>query len=148
MSRRPVFRSEDQLWEYIRPGLLGRQWRRLESRTSPGLLDAVGLWHNSTVWLELKIGKPSLDKLESSQWDFLIDCERACIPAYCCFGWRGQPRFYAYTRFDSEILPGFYRPGRPVVIRRRIVRPSAAALNDNAERYQAASAIASPSLRR
>jgi hypothetical protein len=104
-----ILRTEAALWEHIRPSLLGRHWRRLENTAAHGEADAYGLFAGQTHWLELKIGKPGWNALRSSQQDFIIECARATVPAWCCFAWKGRVLFFRYYDFEAAVTPPFYR---------------------------------------
>src|SRR5262245_47034499 len=106
-----ILRTETALWDFIRPKLLGRNWRRLENTAGHGEADAFGFFSGETHWLELKIGKPNLRKLRGNQYNFVIECIRAQIPVWLCFAHRGKPCWYAGLDLDHMVRPPFYGDG-------------------------------------
>ena len=107
---KPSFKDEKALWEYIRPRLRGRMWSRVETICPDGMFDAHGFFGQSQIWLELKVGKPSIKALRPSQLEFLIELVRHDQPAWTCFGYRGEVLFFAGLDFDAAVVPPFYRP--------------------------------------
>lgn len=96
--------TEDDLWEAIRGRLRG-EWSRLEAITPDGLPDSFGLWRGRTWWLELKVGKPSLEALRPSQRRFIYSAQARDVPVWCCFGWRHRPVFFLRTDFTRQVAP-------------------------------------------
>lgn len=107
---KPSFKDEKALWEYIRPRLRGRMWSRVETICPDGMFDAHAFFGQSQIWLELKVGKPSIKALRPSQLEFLIELVRHGQPAWTCFGYRGDVLFFAGLDFDTAVVPPFYRP--------------------------------------
>jgi len=107
---RRLFKDEKALWEYIRPRLRGRMWSRVETICPDGMFDAHAFFGQSQIWLELKVGKPSIKALRPSQLEFLIELVRHDQPAWTCFGYRGDVLFFAGLDFDAAVVPPFYRP--------------------------------------
>ena len=106
---RPSFKDEKALWEYIRPRLRGR-WSRVEAVTPEGMFDSWGLFGRGQIWMELKVGKPTINALRPSQHSFLIELVRHDQPAWTCFGYRGEVLFFEGLDFDTAVVPPFYRP--------------------------------------
>ena len=112
MPRPGDLRTEAALWKHIAPHLLGRRKTRLESRSkTSGPGDAFIFFNGETVWIELKIGKPSARRLRPSQSDFIDDAEKSGVPVWCCFAHSGGVKWFFYKN-DSAITmtPPFYRP--------------------------------------
>ena len=107
---KPSFKDEKALWEYIRPRLRGRMWSRVETICPDGMFDAHAFFGQSQIWLELKVGKPSIKALRPSQLEFLYELVRHDQPAWTCFGYRGDVLFFAGLDFDAAVVPPFYRP--------------------------------------
>lgn len=107
---KPSFKDEKALWEYIRPRLRGRMWSRVETICPDGMFDAHAFFGQSQIWLELKVGKPSIKALRPSQLEFLYELVRHDQPAWTCFGYRGDVLFFAGLDFDTAVVPPFYRP--------------------------------------
>ena len=115
---------EQRLWDRISPSLIGRRWTRLESRgTTSGVGDAFGFFRKETHWIELKVGRPSMTALRSSQHDFIIDCVASNIPVWCCFEHNGRLFWYQGLPVGDPITPPFYRPD---LSHRRVFATSAA----------------------
>lgn len=103
------FKDEKALWNYIRPRLRGK-WSRVETVTPEGMLDSWGLYKSSQIWMELKVGKPSISALRPSQHAFLIELLRHRQSAWTCFGYKGEVLFFAGVNFSDAKVPPFYRP--------------------------------------
>jgi len=103
------FRDEKALWDFIRPRLRGK-WSRVETVTPEGMFDSWGLYQQSQFWMELKIGKPTINALRPSQHDFLIELIRHGQPAWTCFGYKGEPLFFEGLNFEIAKVPPFYQP--------------------------------------
>ena len=98
--------EKDDLWDLIRPTLKGK-WSRLEAVTPAGVPDVFGLWNNTTWWLEMKIGRPSINALRSSQIDFACDCLRHGVPFWTVFGHQGQALYFRGITFTDQETPPF-----------------------------------------
>lgn len=103
------WRDEDHLWEWMLPNLLG-SWRKLEAITPDGLPDSFGLYHRSTIWLEHKIGRPSIDAIRPKQKEFGLDCMKRSVPYFVAFGYQGVIRFYDDFSFSRPVAPRWWRP--------------------------------------
>jgi hypothetical protein len=101
--------SETKLFEWLRPRLRG-EWDRCELIFPAGIADAIGIYDGATHWLELKIGKPSIDKMEPEQISFATKCHRHGAPYWVCFGYRGEALFFRYLFFHHHEQPVFLRP--------------------------------------
>lgn len=102
------FKDEKALWKYISPRLRGK-WSRVEVVTPEGMFDSWGVWRGTQIWMELKVGRPTIAALRPSQHDFLLDLLDHGQPAWTCFGYRGQPLFFKGLDFDTAVTPPFYR---------------------------------------
>lgn len=104
-------KSEKHLWKHLRPRLKGRGWRRLEAIDPPGMPDVVGFYGGQTVWIELKVGKPSVKKLEPGQYDFICDCLAEGVPVWVVFAHNGVLKWYPGLPFgEATRVPAFYSP--------------------------------------
>ena len=105
--------TEDELWAYIRPWLVGK-WERVEVVYPVGFPDAFGFFQGQTHFIELKIGKPSLAKLRPKQHEFAADATARGVPVWLCFGYRGSPHYYDGLQTLRESIPPFVRaPSQP-----------------------------------
>jgi hypothetical protein len=104
------FRSERLLWEnHLSSRLLGRWWR-VETVTPPGFLDVFGFYRGETHIIELKIGKPGIDKLESGQHDLIIEALRHGGPCWCLFNHNDSLKWFRGLPIgDPCNPPPFYR---------------------------------------
>ena len=91
----PSWRDEKHLWDYLRLRLRGT-WMRLEAAVPEGLPDTLGLWDRETHWLELKVGKPSVDALRVPQRAFAMSCAAHDVSWHVCFGHRSNAWFYTW----------------------------------------------------
>jgi len=105
------FKSERLLWEnHLSTHLLGRWWR-VETETPRGFLDLFGFFKSETHIIELKIGKPGMDKLESGQHDMIIEALRQGGPVWVLFCHRGVLKWFRGLPIgDPCVPPPFYRP--------------------------------------
>ena len=102
--------TEAKLWLDIKPDLRG-WWQRLETTTPNGLPDCIGLYAGHAQFLELKIGKPSINALRASQHNFFIECQRHDVEAWVLFRHRGVLKWFrGPTIGDPCVPPPFYRP--------------------------------------
>jgi len=107
-------KTEKALWKHMRPRLLGRGWRRLESRTSEGLPDVVGFYKGQTIWIELKVGTPTIKRLEPGQYDFICDCLAEGVPVWVVFAHNGVLKWYPGLPFGDPFRdPPFYQKRSP-----------------------------------
>ena len=67
------------------------------------------MFRGQTHWMELKIGKPSLDALRPGQRDFGLECVAKGVPFWICFGHRHTPIFFAGVQVDVPTLPPWWR---------------------------------------
>lgn len=101
--------SEPKLFEWLQPRLRG-EWDRCEVSLPAGIADAIGLYDGATHWLELKLGKPGISKMEPEQISFATKCQRHGAPYWVCFGYRGEALFFRYLFFHQHVSPPFLRP--------------------------------------
>lgn len=105
------FRTEQQLWDYMRGRLRGT-WRRVETITPPGFPDALGVFGGEAFLLELKVGEPSRGALRPDQITFAEWIGEA-IPTYVAFGSRNDKtiRFFRPPDFTKPVTPPFWVGG-------------------------------------
>jgi hypothetical protein len=107
--------TEARLWTHIHPRLRGRQWRRIEPKGyDPGFADAFGFYGSTTQWVELKVGKPGINKLRPSQIGFCEDARADGIGVWCCFAHNGVVKWCIYPDFAEVLVPKFYDETRVV----------------------------------
>jgi len=124
-------KTEKHLWEYLRPRLQGRGWRRVESGTSPGVPDVFGFYRGQTIWIELKVGKPDAKRLEPGQVAFITECLSEGVPVWVVFAHNGVLKWFNGMPYgDAVSAPSFFggtrlpRHGRPVLRPSGTCRPS------------------------
>ena len=118
-------RTEKHLWKYMRPRLLGRGWRRVESRTSEGVLDAFGFYKGQTIWIELKVGKPDAKRLEPGQVTFITECLSEGVPVWVVFAHNGVLKWFPGMPYGDPVSPpAFYGKTQPPPRRRPVLRPT------------------------
>lgn len=110
-----VWRSEVDLWDNHLVKRLRGTWTRLELSYPHGMCDSVGLWQGHTIWLEHKVGKPSIDAFEPAQLRFAHDCARHHVPWWCCFGHQNRVRFFTSPQLEHEAKPPFWIPPEEVL---------------------------------
>ena len=79
------FKDEKELWQFQKPRLIGK-WDRYELMTPPGHPDVKGSYRRQIIYIENKVGLPSLKAFEQSQLEYfkwLIECSQT---VYTCFG--------------------------------------------------------------
>ncbi len=105
-----AYRTEALMWAHLKTRLTGRWWR-VEAVTPVGFLDVFGFYRGETHIIELKIGKPGIDKLRAAQYDMIVEALRQGGPVWCCFAHRGIIKWYRGLPFgDPCEPPPFYRP--------------------------------------
>lgn len=115
-------RTEAHLWQHLRKRLRGIRWERVEAVTPVGLLDVYGLYRGQTIWIELKVGKPDVKRLEPQQHLFICDCLRAGVPVWVVFAHNGVLKWFPGLPYgDPAPAPEFYssssRPSkRPAIM--------------------------------
>jgi penicillin-binding protein-related factor A (putative recombinase) len=77
--------------------------------TADGLFDVIGFYKGETIIVELKVGKPNINKLRSAQRDVLYEALRQGGPAYCCFAHNGKVKWFRGLPLGDPIDPPFYR---------------------------------------
>lgn len=125
----PRWKDETELWGYLVRRLRGR-WYRLEFSYPAGLCDSMGLWRGQTIWLEHKVGRPSINAFKPAQIEFAHDCFRHHVPWWCCFGHLDRVMFYSGLDFDfgPSPVPQFWVPPNDhVALRPRPRRKASAA---------------------
>jgi len=105
------FKTERLLWEnHLSSRLLGRWWR-VETETPKGFFDVFGFYKLETHIIELKIGKPGIDKLEPGQYDMMVEALRQGGPAWVVFNHGGVLKWYrGLPMGDPCKPPPFYMP--------------------------------------
>lgn len=110
-------KTEKDIWKYLSPRLKGRGWRRIEAVTPPGIPDVLGFYGGQTIWIELKIGKPDMKRLEPGQYQFICDCLAEGVPVWVVFFHNKTLKWYSGIPCgDPTTPPPFYvatqRPAR------------------------------------
>lgn len=82
------FRSEADLWTYMRPRIKGK-WMRMENSVSEGFYDLFGSHRGRLLFVERKISDaPNRDLVEPGQIEFakwMLQCNQDCY-----FVWGGR----------------------------------------------------------
>lgn len=112
-------RTEDQLWNFLKPRLLG-WWTRIEASTPAGVLDSFGFYAGETHWLELKVGPPNVLRLEPMQYDFLTEAKKFGVSAWVVFHHADRLHWFKWIPAIETDAPVFYRPKAVAHVRRRV----------------------------
>ena len=96
------FKSEKQLWQYLKPRLAG-DWWRVETIMPEGFPDAMGIFNGRLIFLELKIGEPAVKSLRLSQVSFMLRMSNAPeVHCYVAFGSRTGKNVELRLGFDMN----------------------------------------------
>lgn len=104
-------KTEAHVWQHLRTRLLGVRWYRLETITPVGPLDVFGFYKGQTIWIELKVGKPDVKRLEPQQYQFICDCLKAGVPVWVVFAHNGVLKWFSGLPYGNPVsAPPFYAP--------------------------------------
>lgn len=103
------FRSEADLWTFMRPRILGK-WMRIENSVEEGFFDLMGSFKKKLVFVERKVSDaPNRDLVEPGQIGFaewMMSCGHECY-----FVWGGRTsRNVLWTRGLNFTFTGLFSP--------------------------------------
>lgn len=87
------FRTEKQLWAFMKP-LLNGKWWRVETIIPEGFPDALGIYNGDVRFLELKIGKPRIEALRPSQRLWMSEVLSGTPHVWTAFGSKDNKEVY------------------------------------------------------
>lgn len=100
------FKNETKLWEYIHPHLaVSKSWKRIETVFPDGFPDAFGKYDGRLMFIELKVGKPSVKALRSSQRDHIKLYDTKTNPIFVCFGGEKEKTVGFYRVVERVLVP-------------------------------------------
>lgn len=118
-------KTEKDVWNHLKPRLRGIRWFRLEAITPVGPLDVFGFYKGQTIWVELKVGKPDVKRLEPKQHEFIVSCLQAGVPVWVVFAHNGILKWFNGLPFGDPVsAPDFYGKTQRPLRRRSVLRPT------------------------